>query len=199
LDPQFSEWDVHSSGCKIAGDFSVETQNSEKRILASPTSWLNVAVRVSLGLLLGVCLVLGAREAVASLLAAKKSPDSLTRAALWDSSNPDFPARYARKLAAQGRDADPRAIARALDDATRLGPHRAENWAGLGEALEKKPLLPLPPLSIPEKQRQISLRWIDRNQIFAHFHRDHARGLQRLICRAIDSAKNVSNPPVALE
>jgi hypothetical protein len=136
LDPQFSEWDVHSSGCKIACDFSVETQNSEKKLPSSPTGWLNVAVRVSLGLLLGVCLVLGAREEVASLLAAKKSPDSLARAALWDSSNPDFPARYARKLAAQGRDADPRAIARALEDATRLGPHRAENWAGLGEALD---------------------------------------------------------------
>jgi len=114
----------------------VETQNSEKKIHASPTSWFNVAVRVSLGLILAACLMLAARETIANLLAAEKSPDAFARAARWDGSNPDFPARSARKLADQGRDADPREIAREFEEAIRLGPHRAENWAGLAEALD---------------------------------------------------------------
>jgi tetratricopeptide (TPR) repeat protein len=114
----------------------METQNAEKESLAAPASWLNVAVRVSLGLLLATCLALAVREAIANLLAAKKSPDAFARAARWDGSNPDFPARSAQKFADQGRDADPREIARAFEEATNLGPHRAENWAGLGEALD---------------------------------------------------------------
>jgi tetratricopeptide (TPR) repeat protein len=111
-------------------------QNSEKDARASLASWLNVAVRVALGLVLAACLVLAARGAIASLLADGKSPDGFARAARWDGSNPDFPARYARDLAEQSRDADPREIAREFEEAARLGPHRAESWAGLGEALD---------------------------------------------------------------
>jgi hypothetical protein len=114
----------------------VETQDQGKEVRIPPAGWLNVVVRVALGLVLAACLVLAAREAVASLLADRSSPDALARAARWDSSNPDFPAQLARKLSDQGRDADPREIARAFEDATRLGPNRAENWEGLGEALD---------------------------------------------------------------
>ena len=114
----------------------METQNAKKEGPSAPASWINVAVRVSLGLLLATCLVLAAREALANLVAAEKSPDAFARAARWDGSNPDFPAGSARKLADQGRDADPRDIAREFEEATRLGPHRPENWEGLGEALD---------------------------------------------------------------
>jgi tetratricopeptide (TPR) repeat protein len=103
---------------------------------ASPHRWINAAVRVALGMLLAACVAQAAREAVASLLAAKKSPDAFAKAARWDGSNPEFPARYARKLADRGGGADPGEIARAFEDATRLGPNRAQNWAGLGEALD---------------------------------------------------------------
>lgn len=114
----------------------METQISKKLVRASPIGWLNLGVRVVLGLVLAACLVLAARGAIASLLAAEESPDASAQASRWDGSNPDFPARYARELAEQGRGADPREIAREFEEATKLGPHRAENWAGLGEALD---------------------------------------------------------------
>jgi tetratricopeptide (TPR) repeat protein len=100
------------------------------------TSWLSLAARVVLGLVLTAFLVLAARETVANFLAVPKSLGAFERSARWDSSDPDFPARYAQTLANEGRDADPREIASAFEDATRLGPHRAGNWAGLGEALD---------------------------------------------------------------
>lgn len=93
-------------------------------------------VRVSLGLVVAACLVLAARGVVASLFATQRSPDAFAQAARWDGANPEFPALYARKLADPGRDGDPHEIARAFQEATRLGPHRAENWAGMGEALD---------------------------------------------------------------
>ena len=114
----------------------METQISKKLVRASPIGWLNLGVRVVLGLVLAACLVLAARGAIASLLAAEESPDASAQASRWDGSNPDFPARYGRELAVQGRGADPREIAREFEEATKLGPHRAENWAGLGEALD---------------------------------------------------------------
>jgi hypothetical protein len=103
---------------------------------ASRARWLGVAVGVALGLLLAGCLTLVAREVIANLLSSKKSPEAYAKAARWDSSNPEFPGKYARKAAGDGQDADAHEIARAFEDATRLGPNRADNWAGLGEALD---------------------------------------------------------------
>lgn len=125
-----------TAGCQIASDFSVEMQHARPKIGASPISWRSATVRVALGLVLAVCLVQAARETVASFFAAKKSIDGFARSARWDGSNPESPARSARMLAERGRDADGREIARAFEDATRLGAHRAENWTGLGEALD---------------------------------------------------------------
>jgi tetratricopeptide (TPR) repeat protein len=93
-------------------------------------------MRVTLGLVLVVGLVPTSRETVASFFAATKSLDGVAQSARWDDSNPEIPGRYARELANQGRDADALQNSRAFENATRLGPYRAENWAGLGEALE---------------------------------------------------------------
>jgi len=100
---------------------------------ASPASLLG---RGLLALLLAVLLVQAAREAVASRLAARNSLDGIRRAERWDPSNPEYPARFGRALAADPVDADPQEVAHAFGTAARLGPHRAENWAGLGEALD---------------------------------------------------------------
>ncbi|MGD1212882.1 MAG: tetratricopeptide repeat protein [Candidatus Acidiferrales bacterium] len=100
---------------------------------ASPASLLG---RGLLALLLAALLVQAAREAVASRLAARNSLDGIRRAERWDPSNPEYPARFGRALAADPADADPREVAHAFETAARLGPHRAENWAGLGEALD---------------------------------------------------------------
>ncbi len=103
-------------------------------------AWLGAGARVVLGLLFAACLALAARETVASLFAGRKSVAGFARAGRIDASNPDFPARTARAFSElggePGGDADPREIARAFEIATRLGPRRAENWAGLGEALD---------------------------------------------------------------
>jgi tetratricopeptide (TPR) repeat protein len=89
-----------------------------------------------LALLLGVLLVQAAREAVASRLAARNSLDGIRRAERWDPSSPEYPAQFGRTLAAEQANADPQEMARAFETAARLGPHRAEDWAGLGEALD---------------------------------------------------------------
>lgn len=74
------------------------------------------------------------RATVASWLAARGSADAIRRAERWDPSNPDYPAQLGRALAAQ--DADPGQVARAFEDAARLGTRRAQNWAALGGALD---------------------------------------------------------------
>lgn len=114
----------------------MKTDSPGPGIYASATRSLNITARLSLGLLLAACFVLAARGAVANLLAAQESADAFARAARWDRADPEFFSRYARKLAGQSRDADLNEIARAYAQATRLGPRRAENWAGLGQALD---------------------------------------------------------------
>jgi hypothetical protein len=122
--------------CAVCVETLVETPHSEHSKGAARATWLGVGARVLLGLLLGACLALAARETVANLFASRKSLEGFARAGRWDASNPEFPARTARKLGEQGGDADPREMARGFEIATRLGPRRAENWAGLGEALD---------------------------------------------------------------
>jgi tetratricopeptide (TPR) repeat protein len=124
------------AGREIACAVGVETPQADRAKSSAPTAWLHAGARVRLGLLLGACLALAARETVAHLFAATNSLHGFALAGRWDASNPEFPARYARKLGEQGGDADPREMARAFQIATRLGPRRAENWAGLGEALD---------------------------------------------------------------
>ena len=101
-----------------------------------PRALASLLGRGLLALLLAVLLVQAVREAVASRLAARNSLDGIRRAERWDPSNPEYPARFGRALAAEQADADPLEVARAFETAARLGPHRAENWAGLGEALD---------------------------------------------------------------
>jgi len=96
----------------------------------------SLIVRGLLGLLLVVLLVEAAREAVGSWCARSGSIEAIGRAERWDRSNPEWPARYARAIAAEHADADPPEATRAFERSVELGPHRAENWAALGQALE---------------------------------------------------------------
>ena len=98
----------------------------------------SLVVRVLVALLLVVLLAEAAREAVASWAARSGSIEAIGRAERWDRSNPEWPARYARTIAAERPDADPPEATRAFERAVELGPHRAENWAALGQALELK-------------------------------------------------------------
>jgi len=94
----------------------------------------DLLLRGCIGLVLAVCLVQVVRATVASWLAARGTVDALRGAERWDAPNPDYPAQLGRALAAQG--AGPGEVARAFEDAARLGPHRAQDWAALGEALD---------------------------------------------------------------
>ena len=95
-----------------------------------------ILVRFVLALALAVLLAEAGREAVASWVARSGSLDALRRAERWDPANPEWPARYARTIAAEHPDADPPEAASAFRRAVELGPHRAENWAALGQALD---------------------------------------------------------------
>jgi tetratricopeptide (TPR) repeat protein len=101
-----------------------------------PEGWAGLAVRCLIGLVLIVCLIQVARETGAVWLAGGNSFDSIRRSERWDPRNPDYRSQLGRALAAQGQSADPTEIARSFEDAVRLGPRRAENWAALGGALE---------------------------------------------------------------
>jgi Tetratricopeptide repeat len=92
--------------------------------------------RACVALALAACLAQAVRQTAATAIAKRNTPEALRRAERWDPSGPEIPARLARALAAQGAGGDPEEIAGGFHAATRLGPHRAENWAALGDALE---------------------------------------------------------------
>ncbi|HXQ26882.1 MAG TPA: tetratricopeptide repeat protein [Candidatus Acidoferrales bacterium] len=96
----------------------------------------SLLVRMLLAVLLAGMLAEAGREAMASWCARSGSLDALRRAERWDPSNPEWPARYARTVAAEDPDADPPEATTAFERAVELGPHRAENWAALGQTLD---------------------------------------------------------------
>jgi tetratricopeptide (TPR) repeat protein len=121
---------------------SVEMQSSNQPENSLPENWLSIAARGVIAFFLLFCIVQVARETVASWLAGRNSLEAIARAERWDPSNPDYPAQFARTLAASSSDADPREVAASFAAATRLGPHRADNWAAFGESLELEGNIP---------------------------------------------------------
>ncbi|HEV2523287.1 MAG TPA: tetratricopeptide repeat protein [Candidatus Acidoferrales bacterium] len=89
---------------------------------------------ISFLLLIGLVIV--ARQGLAAWIAGKDSLIAFRQAQHWDPSDPDYPERYALKLAADTPGVDPLEVVRSLEKATRLGPRRADLWASLGSALE---------------------------------------------------------------
>jgi hypothetical protein len=93
-------------------------------------------VRGLLALALVACLAIVLRQTVASAMAERKTPQALRRAEQWDASNPETPVKLAHSMTTQTGGGDPKQIAAAFQQAVRLAPDRAENWAGLGDALD---------------------------------------------------------------
>ncbi|HKV05103.1 MAG TPA: tetratricopeptide repeat protein [Candidatus Acidoferrales bacterium] len=114
----------------------MDAESRDSRRGTRRNGWAGRAARLALGILLSAAIVQSVREAVAGHLARKDSLEATRRAERWDSGDPGLPAEYARRLATERQEGDPREISRAFEDATRRGPDRAENWAGLGQALE---------------------------------------------------------------
>jgi hypothetical protein len=114
------------------GKFSSEVAGDD-----SGVRWPPLVLRVAISLLLVTCLALVARGIIASWFAETKSIAGFRHAREWDPSNPDYEVQLALLLAANpSSSSDPSEIVRLLQDATRLGPQRADTWASLGGALE---------------------------------------------------------------
>lgn len=99
-------------------------------------TWKQI-VRVLTALCLIVGLVGATREEVGAWFARAGTPEGLRKAESWDPANPNYPAAIARLEGAHLETADARSMARDLEAATRLGPHRAFDWANLAEAYER--------------------------------------------------------------
>jgi cytochrome c-type biogenesis protein CcmH/NrfG len=100
------------------------------------TSAQRLITRGLLIIFLGACLIEIVRVAVANRFAEDSSVVSFSRARRWDPSNSEYPAQLARLLAANSLRAEPSEVVRLFQEATPLGPRRADSWASLGSALE---------------------------------------------------------------
>jgi hypothetical protein len=125
-----------NDGCQIAHHLSVETAAARPPDTYHRASGLGLVVRGLLSLLLVACLVEIAREAVAARFGENNSLAGLDRARRWDPSNPTYAVQLALSIAENSPGADPREVVRLLEEATRLGPRRADTWASLGGGLE---------------------------------------------------------------
>jgi hypothetical protein len=99
-------------------------------------SLIGAAVRCIFLLALAACLVAAVREGVGAWFAREGTAESFRRAAIWEPANPEYPTQIAHLAAADIASADPREMARELENSVRLGPERAINWANLGGAYE---------------------------------------------------------------
>ena len=102
--------------------------------------------RAFLSVLLALLLIGGmieaSREAFAAWLAEKHSLAGIRRAQRWDPSNPEFPAEFARTLAASSPGVNPLDVVHPLELAATLVPNRADTWASLGGAFEAAEKIP---------------------------------------------------------
>jgi tetratricopeptide (TPR) repeat protein len=101
-----------------------------------------VVTRAVFCLVLAACLARTVREGAGAWFAREGTAEGIRRSIIWDSANPEYPARLAHVAGSDIESADPREIVLDLENAARLGPQRAIHWANLGEGYELAQRIP---------------------------------------------------------